>query len=257
MTRRKDRRFLLLLGGGLAAFFTLCAAVSVASWSVGTVEGSTTRVIDGRVDDLVVESSNGDVTILRSDDGKIHVDGKSKGTLHAPPPDIQVDGSTVHVAADCPVWGFGECHSEVVLRVPGGTPVTVDSGSGDIVARDIGPANLHTSSGDILIDGSAGDVTLDTGSGDVMARRLAGDRAQARTASGDVDLRFVGPPRSADADTGSGDVRILVPPGVERYDIDMDTGSGETKYGIADNDGSPRKLRLESGSGDLAVDYAG
>lgn len=257
MTRRTDRRFALLAGAALAVFFTVCAAISVASWSVGTVEGTTTRTIAGPVDNLMVESSNGDVTVLRSDDGKIHVHGRSKGTLHALPPEIQVTGSTVHVSANCPVWGFGECHSEVVLRVPGGTALTVDSGSGDIAARDVGPANLHTSSGDILIDGSSGDVTLDTGSGDVMARRLSGDRAHAETASGDVDLRFVGPPLEATADTGSGDVRILVPPGVETYRLELDTGSGEVSDGFRDDPASDRVLKADTGSGDILVDYGG
>ncbi|MDA0184940.1 DUF4097 domain-containing protein [Solirubrobacter phytolaccae] len=258
MTRRTDRRLALLAGGLLALFFTMCAAISVASWSVGTVEGNSTRTIAGPVDELVVESSNGDVTILRSDDGKIHIDGRAEGTLHAPAPRIEVDGSLVHVTANCPVWGFGDCNSEVILRVPGSTAVTVDAGSGDIVARDLGgAANLHTSSGDIAVDGSARDVTLDSGSGDIIARALSGDRAMAETASGDVDLRFAGPPLSADADTGSGDIRILVPSGVEDYRVEMDTGSGKTNTGVSESTSSNRLLRADSGSGDILIDYGG
>jgi hypothetical protein len=256
MTRRTDRRFALLAGGGLALFFTFCAALSVASWSVGTVEGNSTRTIAGPVDELVVESRNGDVTILRSDDGKIHIDGRAEGTLHAPAPRVDVNGSLVHVAANCPVWGFGDCNSEVILRVPGSTSVTVDSGSGDITARDLGgAANLHTSSGDIEVDGAARDVTLDSGSGDIIARALHGVRALAETASGDVELRFAGPPLNANADTGSGDVRILVPPGVEDYRLELDTGSGDISEGFRENTASQRVLRASSGSGNITVDY--
>ncbi|RKQ93862.1 putative adhesin [Solirubrobacter pauli] len=258
MTRRTDRRFALLAGGGLAVFFALCAAMSVASWSVGTVEGTSSRTIAGSVEQLMVEAANGDVTILRSDDGAIHVDGRAEGTLHAPAPRIDVDGSLVRVNANCPVWGFGECHSKVTLRVPATTAVTVDAGSGDIVAQDLGgDADLHTSSGDIAVDGGAGDVSLDTGSGDIVARGLRGERAIAETASGDVDLRFAVAPRNADANTGSGDIRILVPTGVEKYDVDWDTGSGDGNIGVPDNDGSDRRLRADTGSGDIVVDYGG
>jgi DUF4097 and DUF4098 domain-containing protein YvlB len=258
MTRRTDRRFALLAGGGLALFLTFCAAIQVAAWSVGKVEGNSHRVLSGTIDKLMVESSNGDVTILRSLDGKIHVDGRAEGTLRAPAPAIDVQGSVVRVAANCPVWGFGECHSRVVLRVPTGTTVRVDSGSGDIVARDLaGGGDLETSSGDVVVDGASGDLTLESGSGDIVARELRSEQVRADTGSGDVDLRFTAPPRGAEAKTGSGDVRILVPPGVEQYDVDTETGSGETDSGVTDYDGSGRNLRAETGSGDVTVDYGG
>jgi DUF4097 and DUF4098 domain-containing protein YvlB len=257
MTRRTDRRFLLLTGGAIAAVLTLCAAVSVAAWSVGTVEGTSTRVLTGPVDELMVESGNGDVTILPSEDGNIHVDGKAEGTLHAPAPRIDVSGSFVHVSSDCPVFGFGECHAQVTLRVPTGTAVTVDSGSGDLVARDVGAANLHTSSGDVIVDGSSGEVVLDSGSGDIIARGLRDGRARAETGSGDVDLRFATPPVDASADTGSGDIRILVPTGAEKYDVSVQANSGDQVVGVAQDTGSGHELRAESGSGDIVVDYGG
>ena len=90
MTRRNDRRLALLAGGGLALLFTMIAAVQVAAWSVGKVENSSHRELSGSVDELFIESQNGDVTVIRSIDGKVRIDGRSKGTLHAPAPEIDV-----------------------------------------------------------------------------------------------------------------------------------------------------------------------
>jgi DUF4097 and DUF4098 domain-containing protein YvlB len=60
------------------------------------------------------------------------------------------------------------------------------------------------------------------------------------------------------AKTGSGDARILVPSGAEQYDVDAETGSGRIDTGgVSENDTSDRKLRAETGSGDVTVDYGG
>lgn len=258
MTRRTDRRLALLAGGGLALLFTFCAAIQVAAWSVGTVEASTHRVIAGSLDELTVKSSNGDVTVLRSIDDKIRVDGTSKGALHAPAPEIDVDGSSVRVSANCPMWGFDECQSDVVVHVPAGTSVFVDSGSGDVFAHDLqSGADLNTSSGDVVVDGITGDVSLESGSGDIVARGLRSNLAKAETASGDVDLRFATPPKAAEAITSSGDARILVPPGTEAYNAVVDSDSGDTRADVRQDSTSTRFLRAETNSGDAIIDYGG
>ena len=258
MTRRNDRRLALLAGGGLALLFTMIAAVQVAAWSVGKVENSSHRVLAGSVDELFIESQNGDVTVIRSIDGKVRIDGRSKGTLHAPAPEIDVNGSRVHVAANCPVWGFGECHAEIVVQVPAETSVNVKSASGDIVAQGLGDgADLETSSGDIAVDGVTGDIAMESASGDVVARGLRSNMAMAKTASGDVDLRFAIAPKAAEARTASGDARILVPPGTEAYNVSAETDSGEDDIGVRQDPDSTRFLRVETSSGDAVVDYGG
>lgn len=258
MTRRLDRRFALLAGGGLAVFLTFCAAIQVAAWSVGRVEGSTHRVLSGTIRQLTVESSSGDVTVLPSLDGRIRIDGRAEGTLHAPAPRIEVNGSEVWVAANCPVWGFGDCNSEVIVRVPAETSVIVDAGSGDIVASELaGGGELKTASGDVIVDGATGDLSLESRSGDVIARGLRSGMAKAETASGDVDLRFVAPPKAAEARTASGDARILVPPGREAYNVAVDSDSGDVSDDVRQDPASDRFLRAETNSGDATVDYGG
>ncbi|MBE2318435.1 DUF4097 family beta strand repeat protein [Solirubrobacter sp. CPCC 204708] len=258
MTRRNDRRLALLVGGGLAFLFTIISAVQVAAWSVGETESSTQRVLSGRFEELLVESPTGDVTVLRSVDERVRIDARAEGTLHTPAPSIEIDGGRVLVAANCPVWGFGECSSDVVVHVPASTDVRVDSGSGDIVVRDLpGGGDFKTGSGDVVVDGAAGDIALESGSGDTIARGLRSRMAKAETGSGDVDLRFAVAPQAAEALTGSGDVRILVPPGREGYNVGVESGSGGTDVGVLQDDRSTRFLRAETNSGDAVVDYGG
>ena len=216
MNRRTDRRLALLAGGGLALLFTMIAAVQVAAWSVGTVERTSHRVLSDPVDQLFIKAHDADVTVLRSPDDTVRIEGTSTGHLHAPPPTIEQDGSRVHVSASCPVWGFGECRSQVVVHVPEGTEVCVDTADGDIVAETLPDGGeLITGSGDIALDGATGDISLKTGSGDIVARGLRSSLTKVKTGSGDVDLRFASPPKAAEAITSSGDARILVPPGTE------------------------------------------
>jgi DUF4097 and DUF4098 domain-containing protein YvlB len=258
MTRRTDRRLALLAGGGLAILLSFIFAFQVAAWSVGADEHRTQRVLDGPVDELLVDTHNGDVRLVQSTDDRVRIQARSKGTLHTPSPRVDVDGSRVSVAANCPVWSFGECHAEITVMVPASTTVRVHSRSGDIAAEGVsGGVDLETRSGDIDLDRVSGDVALETASGDIVARGLRASLAKANTASGDVDLRFAASPKAAEAMTASGDARILVPPGREAYNVSLDTKSGDTETGVRTDPDSTRFLRVESRSGDVTIDYGG
>ena len=51
---------------------------------------------------------------------------------------------------------------------------------------------------------------------------------------------------------GSGDVRLTVPPGA--YRLDLDTGSGdESVEGIADDAAASSFITVETGSGDVRI----
>ena len=90
-----------------------------------------------------------------------------------------------------------------------------------------------------------------------MARGLRSNMAMAKTASGDVDLRFAIAPKAAEARTASGDARILVPPGTEAYNVSAETNSGDDDIGVRQDPDSTRFLRVETSSGDAVVDYGG
>ena len=100
-----------------------------------------------------------------------------------------------------------------------------DSGSGSVRARGIaGPADLHTGSGDIeLQQAAAGEVRAQTGSGSISIHGLSG-ALNAHTGSGDIEAngQITG---SSRLQSGSGSIRAHL--GHDAHlNVDASTGSG-------------------------------
>ena len=165
----------------------------------------------------------------------------------------------MHVAANCPVWGFGECHAEIVVQVPAQTSVTVKSASGDIVASGLGNGgDLET----VLRATSRWTAAPATSrwrarSGDVVARGLRSNMAMAKTASGDVDLRFAIAPK---ARRGAHRLRRRAHPRPAGHrGLQRERGDQQRRddIGVRQDPDSTRFLRVETSSGDAVVDYGG
>ena len=273
MTARRKRGAALLIGGLLGLLFTLLSAVQVAGWTIGAVERTDRQTIAGPVKNLTVDAGPGEIQILPSQDGDVHVETHTKGSLHAPRVRAVKDGSHVMMSGNCPAFSFGPCDAEIVLHVPVGTAVEVRSASGDIVASGVGgplvldaqsgdvtaigvtgSADLRTASGDVSLRGGSGVVRLETQSGDVSAGDVASENVTAETQSGDVSLEFRVPPRMVEAKATSGDVNVALPD-AGSYDVAADTGSGESQIGVRTDPNSPRIVRVRTNSGDASVGY--
>ena len=72
MTRRTDRRFALLAGGGLAVFFTLCAAISV-----GVVQALPSLDLDYSEDSTAEVDAN---VVMTGDGGLVEVQATAERT---------------------------------------------------------------------------------------------------------------------------------------------------------------------------------
>jgi Putative adhesin len=257
MTARTDRRVALVAGAVVAVLCILGAAVQVASWSLGRVHRDLHRTIPGPVSTLRIDARGGDITVVPGGNDVV-IDARSSGAVHVPRLATDVSGDHVTVSGGCPTFTFGHCSSSITVRVPATTAVVVRSATGDIDLHGlIGGADVHTASGDVSASDLGGTVSLESASGDVNADGLRADRVRARTASGDVLLRFARAPHAADAETASGDARILVPPGRAAYRADVDTHSGDRSIGVRVDDTSSRLLRAHTSSGDAVLDYAG
>ena len=68
-------------------------------------------------------------------------------------------------------------------------------------------------------------------------------------------LTFTSPPSAAEAWTASGDATIQVPPGPEKYRVDIETDSGDRQLGVDTSESSTHVLRAHTNSGDVIVDY--
>lgn len=269
----------LALGGLFAAaavFFTTANLASV----LARQSESQTRVYDRDVSQLVVDSSNGDLTILASEDDKVHVERRLEWSYRKPHPTEEFMGDTLRLRNSCDLHFITECEVDYVVRVPAATTidartgsgdlevrnltsnVRVSSGSGDISVTDVGGSaavvDVRTGSGDIEVATARGNLAMRTGSGDIDGLRLSSPQATARTGSGDIDLQFSQSASQVSARTGSGDVDIAVPPGADAaYDVEISTGSGDERVEIDDDPQSRQEIVVRTGSGDVTVFYFG
>lgn len=257
MSRRSDRIIALLAGGLLSVIFVSCSAVQVAGWTTGVVEQKAHRTIPGPVDELQIHAGGGDVMLMPARGSNVEIDSRTRGSLHTPQLDVEALGSDVNVSGGCDEVSFGHCEATLLVRVPRGTAVIVETSSGDLSANGLdGNVTLHTASGDVFAHNLSGRLDLDSASGDVDGSALRSATVRAHTGSGDVDLHFANPPDTAEADTGSGDVRIAVPRGPETYNVDVDAGSGTDDNDLVPDPASRRLLRADTGSGDIEITYS-
>ena len=136
----------------------------------------------------------------------------------------------------CAPLGFG-CSVDYTLRVPDGTTVAIDTGSGDLT-----------------LGGRLGAVDVKSDSGDIKAEQLQSTTLATRTGSGDIDLGLSQAPTALTATTGSGDVDVNVPAG-DAYAVDVQRGSGDEHVTVKTDPTSSRKVRIETGSGDVEFGY--
>lgn len=212
----------------------------------------------GALDSLALETGSGDVDV-RTGDGPARLElVEHRGVFGGP--DVEVrrgDDGRVTVRSDCPWFAFGSCGVDVAVVVPAATAVTLSTGSGDVTAaglRDV--LDIETGSGQIDIDGASGpSVTLDTGSGSLSARSLDAQRVRAETGSGEVELVADSAPDDLVADTGSGDVLLTLPD--VGFAFAIETGSGEESIGVRQDPAAPRRVTVDTGSGDVTVRPAG
>jgi hypothetical protein len=178
-----------------------------------------------------IKARSGDVTITATDDADVVVDLR---------PSSPGDGDALDLIARATVAlhhgnlriGIPEPPRRILGRDPG-VDVDVRLPSGSTVRAETG-------SGDIVLVGAMHDVDLRTGSGDVRVDHAAA--ARARTGSGDVTFAKAD---SASVHCGSGDIEI----GAVRGDVDAESASGDVRIR-----GFGTDARVTTASGDVHVD---
>ena len=113
-----------------------------------------------------------------------------------------------------------------------------------VPARRWKNVRVSTATGDVDVDGEleADRLSVQTASGDIDCRVKSCERAEFRTASGDI--RLEGNAVQLQAETGSGDVYLEGPMG----QVKVSTASGDVEL-----DGSVWKAHIKSASGDVRV----
>ncbi len=274
-TQASSARMLWLAAGSLLAFaFTIWAGFGLAGHSVGSVTRDEHHVV-GNVSEVKIDGRSADVTLVPADGDQVVVDARAKGTLWLPKLKTEVDGGHLTLRGSCHDTPFGHCESRFVVSVPDGTPVivqtrsgdvrasdlsghlTIDAGSGDVALANLsGGTTARVSSGDIEASRLAGKLVLETSSGDVDAAELTGPTIDARATSGDVFLDVATVPKRVNVASSSGDVTISVPRnGREGYDAQAATSSGDPRVRVTQNSESSHSVSAVTSSGDATISY--
>jgi DUF4097 and DUF4098 domain-containing protein YvlB len=169
---------------------------------------------------------------------------------HTASADVSVVGQlgalNVHTASG-DIIATGECG-----------PVTVRTASGDVFVERAGAdARINTASGDVRVGRASGEVTINAVSGDLSIGTATG-QIGAQTVSGDIAVRdFSG--GQADLATTSGDVQVMVTPGLGVY-LDLSSMSGHVRSELDEQPGGTAdatlEIRCRSISGDIRVSKA-
>jgi hypothetical protein len=167
---------------------------------------------------LVIRLTDGDVR-LHAVDGEDVVIRASEALE-----DVIVERGDGSVSIS-PRAGRGE--PDLDIDVPPAASIVVETRSGDIVATGMtGDTRVTTASGDVRVEGVSGNVTVEAVSGDVTIAGPGALDAQARTVSGDLELRGGTLGRLGLATT-SGDI-ILAGKFVGDGPFTVETVSGDT-----------------------------
>ncbi len=259
-------------------------AAGLVGWGGVQVVGLTTAEVH-RTDHLVfpnpphqlrIDTSNGDVAVVRGGTAEVTVDRRTTSSLTEPAVSATTTGGALRLTSHCPpVAGMSRCGTSYVVHIPAGVSVDARTSSGDASVSGVdGTVSLHSSSGTVSATDVTGRITLDTSSGDVTATRVSGGpvslhassgsisadgvraaELSAATSSGDVGVHFVMAPSGVTATSASGDVEVTVPHGPELYAIAQQTGSGDHVAAVRSDPSSTRRIRERTSSGDVSLTY--
>ena len=294
-------------GGQLTAYVLLVAGTFVpAAVHAQSVEGSFQRTlsVSGRPD-VEVSTGSGRIEVKPGRDGQIEIRGQIRASddwggnrrsrlsaeervrrLEANPP-IQQNGNVVrigHIDDQDLQNGVSISYTltlpaDSLLRSKTGSgshrieglrgDLHVSTGSGSIVAREIGSLSASAGSGSISIEGADGTVRANTGSGKIQATGVGG-AITAKTGSGGIEVVQAGS-GDVDVSSSSGTVRVrgvrgtlrasttsggLHVQGEPRGDWELSAASGGVRVDVPDGFGFDLEATTSSGSIDVDMPVA-
>lgn len=147
-----------------------------------------------------------------------------------------------------------DCGVDYVVKVPAGLPVTGGTSNGGLTLTDVGPVDVHTSNGEIVVNSTTGPVKLRTSNGDVNVKDAKGGDIDTQTSNGEVTIRTA-TPQNIKARTTGGSLTITVPPA--KYQISANDSHGDKKVAFKNDPSGKYRLDLSTTNGDLTVEPAG
>jgi DUF4097 and DUF4098 domain-containing protein YvlB len=222
-------------------------------FALNTNSKTTTELVRGKIERVVVETRNGDVTIRPGDDPE--VTRTERWNFSRPRYTQDVSDGTLTVKARCPAAVFNNCSVELALVVPESVDVRTTTRNGDIEISglDDGSVTVQTANGDVDVTGLASDaVAAATTNGDVTIANVRADSIRAGTTNGEIDVRLAARPDDLRLTSTNGDIEAVLPSG--SYDVRTQTNNGDVSVeGLDDDDSSDNTVTATTTNGDIDI----
>jgi hypothetical protein len=253
----RERSRWLIAGGVVTAVALAFTCLYVWDW-FARGEETQHQTYHQRVNRIVVDLNMGDLTITAGDTDQVSVDRELTWSIFKPQVEERWDPGTqtLRVWFHCAPTITGKCSVSYMLGVPPDVPVEARTGSGNITVREMrGDLRLSATSGNVDVANSRGTVWAHSTSGNVRVNGARSQSVDARTTSGDVDLRFAEAPGTVSAKATSGNVNVAVPAGTS-YFVGAQAQSGEQKVSVGSDPRAEHKIYAHAGSGHVRVVYS-
>jgi hypothetical protein len=206
------------------------------------------------LDRLLVDNSNGSVTIVGTDAEEIAVSAEISRGLRDTGFSREVLESTLVVRGTCPNFGSMWCRVTLRIEVPRQLDVVVDASNSGVEIADVdGDVSVDADNGRVEVSDLRGALTLSSDNGRVTGRGLESPTVDAQSDNGRVTLEFTSPPDSVVADSDNGRVEVAVPDVEGGYNVTAESDNGSVDVEVEDDPDSPRTIRATSDNGGVRV----
>lgn len=144
-----------------------------------------------------------------------------------------------------------QCSVSYTVEVPAGIPVSGVTTNGAIDLSRLGDIDVRTSNGRVTLDDIDGEVQARTSNGRIEGAELSGGTIEVTSSNGGIELRTDGT-EDVRAETSNGSIRLVVPDG--RYRVDMDTSNGSTESAVDNDPGASVHLDLRTSNGSITIE---
>ncbi|MFP5346300.1 MAG: DUF4097 family beta strand repeat-containing protein [Actinomycetes bacterium] len=226
-----------ILGGLLVTVLVLGGAYAVATKLARAERTERLTVASAGVQTLVASTDVGSLSVEPSTaSDRVEVQLHREGAWRLPRFEERRVGDTLHLEASCARHWFGDCSTQMVLRVPEGMHLETSSSVGEVSVRGAYPS-----------------VTMETSTGRLAADQLRASRVRATSSVGEVSITLASPADSVAVTTSVGDVLLVVPDDGTSYDVQAQTSMGETHTTVPVSSASAHHIRVTSSVGDVRV----
>ncbi|MFF3671019.1 DUF4097 family beta strand repeat-containing protein [Microtetraspora malaysiensis] len=207
--------------------------------------------VKDKVARVVLVGGSGEIEVGEADDSVVKVGETLRWSSGKPVTEHKVEGDALVMSYECP-HAMDNCSVSYKVKVPKGMRVEAKVGSGDVRLNALsGPTKVETGSGDAYLTELSGPITAKVGSGDLEGTALTGKELKVEADSGNATLKYATVPDNVNVSAGSGDAEITLPDGP--YSVDTKTRSGETTISVKTDLGSPHRVVIHTGSGNVSL----